>query len=165
MPAQAVHQFKQECSARYIQRRLVKSMETLKPASRHCEPGCSRTLCTGSGLFCLGPPSKLRCHKRVDSFGVPDHRSRACVGVCGRVAYDGTARNACNAGTSKGSLVSLRKPHEQRAQDIIQFLYGEDGMDGLWIEELPISPEAFREFCLASASTGLFRFRTRLWRS
>eukprot|EP00439_Symbiodinium_sp_Y106_P033764 s2587_g4.t1 len=33
-----------------------------------------------------------------------------------KVAYDGTARNACN--------------------DIIQFLYGEDGMDGLWIEEL-----------------------------
>mmetsp|Transcript_95530 Transcript_95530/g.270214 ORF Transcript_95530/g.270214 Transcript_95530/m.270214 type:complete len:1889 (+) Transcript_95530:67-5733(+) len=45
----------------YIQRRLVKSMET------------------------------LRCH------------------------YDGTSRNACN--------------------DIIQFLYGEDGMDGLWIED------------------------------
>ncbi|CAK9043041.1 unnamed protein product [Durusdinium trenchii] len=32
-----------------------------------------------------------------------------------KVAYDGTARNACN--------------------DIIQFLYGEDGMDGLWIED------------------------------
>jgi len=32
-----------------------------------------------------------------------------------KVAYDGTSRNACN--------------------DIIQFLYGEDGMDGLWIED------------------------------
>ncbi|CAE7405431.1 polr2a [Symbiodinium pilosum] len=32
-----------------------------------------------------------------------------------KVAYDGTARNACN--------------------DIIQFIYGEDGMDGLWIED------------------------------
>merc|ERR1719253_2542376 len=32
-----------------------------------------------------------------------------------RVHYDGTSRNACN--------------------EIIQFLYGEDGMDGLWIED------------------------------
>eukprot|EP00928_Gymnodinium_smaydae_P047443 TRINITY_DN31665_c0_g1_i1.p1 TRINITY_DN31665_c0_g1~~TRINITY_DN31665_c0_g1_i1.p1 ORF type:complete len:1888 (+),score=418.53 TRINITY_DN31665_c0_g1_i1:157-5820(+) len=32
-----------------------------------------------------------------------------------RVHYDGTSRNGCN--------------------DIIQFLYGEDGMDGLWIED------------------------------